>query len=341
MASDCQVLLQEIIPSLAGKTVLNLNPSVCCSTSAILCNSARQIVSLELNSWGLTGTIPGAISKLTQLEYLDFSSNNLTGVIPESIGGLSSLTVLDLSSNKLDGQIPSSITLLKSLLNLDLSSNHLSSSIPTNIGDMASLGNLCLSNNGLTGSIPDSIGTLDDLQAIWLGSNQLSGPVPASIGGMVTLQELQLINNQLVGPLPPAVADLPNFKTFLKLGTFQSAIPSTFPFKLVLIVSAILAVLSSMTIWLFFLKRKNGIQQKLSKTGTLLRRRSSTSSLKHANAMSSFQKYESDFNLETLTRSMPGVDLETAILEQLTLTRGTPSASIKSLPRSILKGPVK
>ncbi|QCD76706.1 LRR receptor-like serine/threonine-protein kinase FLS2 [Vigna unguiculata] len=50
--------------------------------------------SLSLSGNRLNGSIPDALSLLTQLSNLDLSNNNLSGQLPSSTGSLSSLTTL-------------------------------------------------------------------------------------------------------------------------------------------------------------------------------------------------------------------------------------------------------
>eukprot|EP01084_Bolivina_argentea_P005301 10018_1 len=57
------------------------------------------VISIDLDSNGLYGTLPQSIGNLTQLQYLSFWGNGLSGTIPDSIGQLTQLQYLDLDSN--------------------------------------------------------------------------------------------------------------------------------------------------------------------------------------------------------------------------------------------------
>ncbi|KAJ1434778.1 Serine-threonine/tyrosine-protein kinase, catalytic domain [Sesbania bispinosa] len=61
--------------------------------------------SLSLAGNQLNGSIPDALSLLTQLSNLDLSNNNLSGQLPSSTGSLSSLTTLHLQNNQLSGTL--------------------------------------------------------------------------------------------------------------------------------------------------------------------------------------------------------------------------------------------
>ncbi|PON62497.1 Mitogen-activated protein kinase kinase kinase [Parasponia andersonii] len=87
-----------------------------CSNNA---SSPPQIISLNLTSSKLSGTIASSISKLSLLEsfisyskYLncrDLSNNNLTGPMPEFLENLKSLQLLNLKGNQLSGVVPKAL----------------------------------------------------------------------------------------------------------------------------------------------------------------------------------------------------------------------------------------
>ncbi|XP_010521848.1 PREDICTED: probable LRR receptor-like serine/threonine-protein kinase At5g59680 isoform X2 [Tarenaya hassleriana] len=65
-----------------------------------------RIISLNLSSSGLNGTILSGIKELTELQMLDLSNNSLTGEVPEFLANIKSLTVVNLSRNNLSGAVP-------------------------------------------------------------------------------------------------------------------------------------------------------------------------------------------------------------------------------------------
>ncbi|XP_042441599.1 probable LRR receptor-like serine/threonine-protein kinase At1g05700 [Zingiber officinale] len=71
-------------------------------------NPAR-IISINLSSSGLSGSISSSFHMFAAIKYLDLSYNNLTGPIPDALGVLSSLQILNLTGNNLTGTIPSSL----------------------------------------------------------------------------------------------------------------------------------------------------------------------------------------------------------------------------------------
>ncbi|KAL5572504.1 hypothetical protein UlMin_022101 [Ulmus minor] len=77
-----------------------------CSYNASL---PSRIISLNLTSSNLSGTIAGSISKLTLLESLDLSNNNLTGTVPDFLEDLRSLKLLNLKGNQLSGLVPNNL----------------------------------------------------------------------------------------------------------------------------------------------------------------------------------------------------------------------------------------
>uniref|UniRef100_A0A7N2MKW5 non-specific serine/threonine protein kinase n=1 Tax=Quercus lobata TaxID=97700 RepID=A0A7N2MKW5_QUELO len=65
-----------------------------------------RIISMNLTSCGLTGTIAASFAKLSLLESSDLSYNGLTGPVPEFLEELKYLKFLNLKNNQLSGSVP-------------------------------------------------------------------------------------------------------------------------------------------------------------------------------------------------------------------------------------------
>jgi len=185
-----------------------------------------KVHSVDLNSNGLSGTIPPEIGSLTGLQYLYLDHNQLSGAIPPEIGSLTSLQYLGLWDNQLSGAIPPEIGSLTSLQILDLDNNQLSGAIPPEIGSLTSLQILYIDGNQLSGAIPPEIGNLTSLLGLYLMSNQLSGAIPTEIGSLTSLQNLYLAGNQLSGAIPPEIGSLTSLQILdLDNNQLSGAIP--------------------------------------------------------------------------------------------------------------------
>ncbi|CAJ1951573.1 unnamed protein product [Sphenostylis stenocarpa] len=68
-----------------------------------------RIISLNMSSSSLSGTITSSISNLSSLESLDLHNNSLTGAMPQFLEELKSLKYLDLKENLLSGSVPVSL----------------------------------------------------------------------------------------------------------------------------------------------------------------------------------------------------------------------------------------
>ncbi|CAN8241345.1 unnamed protein product [Cochlearia groenlandica] len=126
-----------------------------CTWNMIACSSQGFVVSLEMASKGLSGTISTSIGELIHLHTLLLQNNHLTGPIPTELGQLYELETLDLSGNQFSGEIPSSLGFLNHLNYLRLSKNLLSGQIPRLVAALSGLSFLDLSYNNLSGPTPN------------------------------------------------------------------------------------------------------------------------------------------------------------------------------------------
>ncbi len=190
-------------------------------------DDAGRVVSLDLGSNSLSGSIPAALGDLTNLEILYLQYNSLSGSIPAALGDLTNLEYLNLRSNSLSGSIPAALGDLTSLEYLNLMRNSLSGSIPTELGDLTNLVNLNLGYNSLSGSIPTELGDLTDLEGLYLQASSLSGSIPAELGDLTNLTRLDLGFNSLSGSIPAELGDLTNLDGLYLFGNdLSGSIPA-------------------------------------------------------------------------------------------------------------------
>ncbi|KAI7993371.1 putative inactive receptor kinase [Camellia lanceoleosa] len=147
----------------------------------------------KLSSWIFTNTSVTFICKQlvgvscwnekeNRLISLQLPSMSLAGSLPEPLKFCQSLQNLDLSGNHLSGSIPPQIcTWLPYLVTLDLSGNRLSGSIPPEMVNCKFLNNLVLNDNKLSGAIPYELGLLDRLKKFSVANNDLSGSIPSDL----------------------------------------------------------------------------------------------------------------------------------------------------------------
>ncbi|KAJ6824756.1 receptor kinase-like protein Xa21 [Iris pallida] len=181
-----------------------------CRWQGVVCGRRHpeRVVSLNLTSLDLVGTIPPHLANLTFLRTIDFSSNQLHGLIPQELSRLSRLQYLDLSSNSLGGMIPSELSQCLGLQTITMSSNMIGGYIPSEFGSLPSLHTLHLRNNSITGQIPISLANASSLNHLSLSYNQLSGGIPPSLGKLSVLKYLGLGANNLEGFIPPSLWNL-------------------------------------------------------------------------------------------------------------------------------------
>lgn len=233
--SDIELLLGEIKPALQGNTENLLLSSwnhsvplcqwrglkwVFTNGSPLTCNDlsspqwtnlslsrdpSLHLLSLQLPSANLSGTLPRELGELSNLQSLYLSVNSISGAIPLELGYSSSLADIDLGNNLLNGSVPTSIwNLCERLVSLRLHGNLLSGSIPEPaLGNPAckNLQFLDFGHNMFWGDIPDFITRFHGLKVLDLGSNMFSGSIPEGLTGL-SLQKLNLSFNNFTGVLP-------------------------------------------------------------------------------------------------------------------------------------------
>ncbi|KAL7195087.1 hypothetical protein ACSBR1_035324 [Camellia fascicularis] len=171
--------------------------------------SFLRIVNLSNNSF--QGEIPCEMGRLFRLQVLDLNGNLFGGQIPASLSNCSNLRVLRLSNNKLIGNLPKDA--FTQLVQLHMSSNNLLGSIPPSFGNLSTLKLFLAQKNLLEGSILDSLGSLKSLTYVSLSANKLTGTIPPSIYNISSLIAFEAPNNLLEGSLPQNLGfTLPNIK---------------------------------------------------------------------------------------------------------------------------------
>ncbi|KAG0483877.1 hypothetical protein HPP92_011961 [Vanilla planifolia] len=167
-----------------------------------------SIRTLDLSNNFIGGTIPANLPLTLQAFFL--SSNQFTGSIPGSLSKLTQLLDMSVNANNLSGELPDAFQSLTSLINLDLSSNNLSGHLPTSMGGLASLTTLHMQNNKLSGTL-DVLGDLP-LKDLNVENNQFSGPIPEKLLSIPTFKNDGNPFNTTVAPSSaPPIPPSPSF----------------------------------------------------------------------------------------------------------------------------------
>ncbi|XP_068666051.1 receptor-like kinase TMK4 [Aristolochia californica] len=158
------------------------------------CEDGR-VVSINLASKGLTGSLPKDLNKLSNLRVLQLQRNDIKGPLP-TLANLSNLQQLYLDGNHFTS-IPSDFfSGLSSLQSLSLDDNSFAPwMIPNDLAQSTNLADFSASNASINGSIPSFLGELPNLQSLRLSYNILRGELPASFASS-NIQSL-ILNNQI------------------------------------------------------------------------------------------------------------------------------------------------
>ncbi|KAJ6854272.1 putative receptor-like protein kinase [Iris pallida] len=212
-----------------------------------------RVVSLNLRSFSLEGTISPHLSNLSFLSSLDLSNNSLSGTIPDALGRLPRLTKLH--ANGIVGSIPISLWNASKMILLSVTANNLTGPVPATLGKsmpflqklkmaenalsgeldfIASLANckdlniLEVTNNQFKGVLPDAYGNLSmNLQYFHVSLNHIIGRIPAGLGNLSSLISLSLSYNKLRGTIPRTLWRLKKLqKMYLGYNRLTGSIPS-------------------------------------------------------------------------------------------------------------------
>ncbi|KAL1146052.1 hypothetical protein V6Z11_A11G344000 [Gossypium hirsutum] len=185
--------------------------------SSISVNSSKSLLVLDLSGNSLS-SVSKSIFSLHGLVSIDLRSCYLEGTIPDYFGNISFLEVLDLSLNHLNSSIPNSLYSLNHLRFLDLSYNEIEQDISEILQGLSrcclgSLDSLNMESNQLSGHLTDQRGQFKNLAYLSLAlnkifENQLSGQIPLSIGELSSLKFFDVTDNQLNGTFPPCFGQL-------------------------------------------------------------------------------------------------------------------------------------
>ncbi|MCY4625655.1 MAG: hypothetical protein OXC99_11740 [Chloroflexi bacterium] len=186
--------------------------------------SPQRVTRMEFGYMGLGGSLPGALGKLTGLNWLGFEKSSLTGGMPSELGNLTNLTELSVSYNELTGSVPASLGNLTNLWSLHLNNNQFTGPIPSEYGNL-NTEHFHLSHNRFSGSIPPELGNIGNLGGFFLNDNQLTGEIPDELKDAEYIHTLALGNNQLSGELPDWLVDKPYMVLTFHNNQFTGPIP--------------------------------------------------------------------------------------------------------------------
>ncbi|KAJ8539744.1 hypothetical protein K7X08_013996 [Anisodus acutangulus] len=170
-----------------------------CSWTKVNCDkTSGTVISINLDSQSLSGTLPSDLNQLANLKTLSVQKNNLSGTLP-SFANMTTLTEIYLDNNQFTS-IPQDFLLgVTSLVTFSISENGKLSpwQIPSYLTDSDNLGYFYASNASIYGVIPDFFDAFPNLQDLRLSYNNYTGSLPASFGGS-EIRNLWL-NNQFKG----------------------------------------------------------------------------------------------------------------------------------------------
>ncbi|XP_059640566.1 probable LRR receptor-like serine/threonine-protein kinase At3g47570 [Cornus florida] len=192
-----------------------------CNWEGVACGRRhRRVISIELWSRGLVGSLSPHVGNLSFLRVLRIYNNTLQGEIPPQVGHLFRLQLLDLNNNYFKGEIPANLSHCYNLMYLRVGFNKLVGKVPEELGSLSRLIKLIIHANYLVGGIPRFITRLTSLESVSAGQNHFTGGLPAALGQLKNLKVLAFGDNQLSGTIHPSIYNLSSL-TVLSFGVNQ------------------------------------------------------------------------------------------------------------------------
>ena len=226
-----------------------------CSWEGVSCfsdfsDADSDVESINLEGFGLSGSIPSAIYDLPALKYLIIGDNDvdisfdgiqnattlevlsLKSIGLSSIEGIeyaSNLKDLDVSENFLAGTLPEALFELRDLRKLNVAYNSFTGTFPRQISELTNLEHLNCFQNMFVAPLPRSIASLSKLKELNFGENQLDGPIPKLIQDMTHLQEIDLSAQSSDGRISGKLLDFAQFPKLKRLNLGMNALTGQIP----------------------------------------------------------------------------------------------------------------
>ncbi|KAJ8432547.1 hypothetical protein Cgig2_009311 [Carnegiea gigantea] len=235
-STDVDLLLHKIKPTLQGNTENLLLSSWNITTPLCQWRGLKWVFAnaTSLNCEGLSSPQWSNLSLFKEpslhLLSIQLPSANLSGSIPRELGQLSALQTLYLGVNSLSQGVPLELGYSSSLRDVDLGHNLLSGALSPSIWNLCDkLVSLGLHGNALSGSLPEPAlpnSTCDSLRVLDLGDNKFSGLFPDFVTGFKNIQVLDLSHNMFSGEIPDSLAQLKLDKLNLSHNNFTGMLPN-------------------------------------------------------------------------------------------------------------------
>ncbi|XP_071916240.1 uncharacterized protein [Coffea arabica] len=141
-----------------------------------------SLLYLNLSNNLFSGSLPGEISKMSNIYKFDISHNKFSGEVPDAIGQSSDLEYISMQDNFFHGTVPAKLASLKDIQILDMSRNNFTGQIPKDLEALLNVQFVNLSFNNLEGKVPIG-GIFENASLI-----SLAGNPPGLCGGIPELQ---------------------------------------------------------------------------------------------------------------------------------------------------------
>lgn len=194
---------------------LNLSSQHLVGTLSPHIGNLSFVRAIDIEDNDFHGSIPNELGRLFRLQHLLLTNNSFQGAFPANLSHCVNILRISVHNNNLEGKLPVGFSFWPKLYHLGLAKNHFTGSIPSSVGNISNLRYLALSRNNIVGSIPSEVAHHTKLETLTFQENSLSGMVPLKLYNISSLTSFSLADNDLQGTLPADLCfTLPNLKLF-------------------------------------------------------------------------------------------------------------------------------
>jgi len=140
--------------------------------------TASTVTVLNLDGFGLVGSIPASLGNLVNLTELRLADNSFPNEIPASVWAITTYEKFFMWKNGHTGTIPEVTAQWVNVVEWEMYENSFTGSIPPGVGNLPALARFAMDVNKLSGTIPQGFAQKSAMTLLNISDNLFTGTVP-------------------------------------------------------------------------------------------------------------------------------------------------------------------